>query len=145
MAEPHVLSALKAKRAEIAGLIEHYQQAINQARADLIHIDATLRIFGYADDPGAIPAKHAVTANLFGRGELQRTIFDLLRAAPDGMTCAALSEAIIVRKGWKTGDKVLRVSLSNKVGTVLLKQSRRGNVTAEKPDGRENVWRLSAA
>ena len=61
MAEPHVLSALKAKRAEIAGLIDHHQQAINQARVDLTHIDATLRIFGYAEDPGAIPAKRSVT------------------------------------------------------------------------------------
>ncbi len=77
MAEPHVLSALKAKRAEIAGLIEHYQQAINQARADLIHIDATLRIFGDAEAPAAIPAKRFATANLFDRGELQRTIFHL--------------------------------------------------------------------
>ena len=144
MAEPHVLSALKAKRAEIAGLIDHHQQAINQARADLTHIDAALRIFGYADDPGAIPAKRSVTANLFGRGELQRTIFDLLRTAPDGTTCAALSEAIIVRKGWEAGDRVLCMSLANKIGGVLLKQSRRGTVTAEKPDGRENVWRLSA-
>ena len=145
MAEPHVLSTLKAKRTEIAGLIEHHQQAINQARADLLHIDATLRIFGYAEDPGTIPAKRSVTANLFGRGELQRTIFDLLRSAPDGMTCAALSEAIIEREGWQAGDRVLRMSLANKVGGVLLKQSRRGAVAAEKPDGWENVWRLSAA
>ena len=93
MAEPLVLSALEAKRAEIAGVIEHHQQAINQARTDLLHIDATLGIFGYAEDPEAIPAKRSVTANLFGRGELQRTIFDLLRTAPDGMTCMALAEA----------------------------------------------------
>ncbi len=57
----------------------------------------------------------------------------------------ALVGAIIVHKGWETGDRVLCASLSNKIRGVLLKQSKRGNVTAEKPDGRENVRRLSAA
>ena len=57
------------------------------------------------------------------------------------MSC---TEAIIVRKGWETGDRALRTSLA-KIGGVLLKQSKRGVVMAEKPDGRENVWRLSAA
>jgi hypothetical protein len=32
-----------------------------------------------------------------------------------------------------------------KVGGVLLMQSKHGTVTAEKPDGRENVWRLAVS
>jgi hypothetical protein len=39
MAEPHVLTGLIAKRAEIAGKIEHLQE-LRQLVIDLDHIDA---------------------------------------------------------------------------------------------------------
>jgi hypothetical protein len=47
------LSPLRAKRAEMAGEIDAAERRADQLRADLIHIDAVLRLF----DPEAIPAK----------------------------------------------------------------------------------------
>ena len=54
MAESHVVSALVAKRAEIAGVIAQTERQLGQFRADLVHLDATLRLFapGAEDDPG---------------------------------------------------------------------------------------------
>lgn len=43
MAEPHVVSALKAKRAEIAGELAGLAKEIALRQADLQHVDATLR------------------------------------------------------------------------------------------------------
>jgi hypothetical protein len=48
MAEPHVLTGLIAKRAELAGQIEHAQDKLRQLAIDLDHIDAAIHIF----DPG---------------------------------------------------------------------------------------------
>ena len=45
MAESHVVSALVSKRAEIAGLIARTERQLGQFRADLVHLDATLRLF----------------------------------------------------------------------------------------------------
>ena len=45
MAESHVVSALVSKRAEIAGLIAPTQQQLGEFRADLAHLDATVRLF----------------------------------------------------------------------------------------------------
>lgn len=45
MSEPHVVAALKDKRAELAGIIADLEKGINGHRADLVHIDATLRMF----------------------------------------------------------------------------------------------------
>ena len=45
MAESHVVSALVDKRAELAGQIVRIEQQLGQFRADLIHIDATIRLF----------------------------------------------------------------------------------------------------
>ena len=49
------MSALVNKRAEIAGMIARTEQQLGQFRADLVHLDATIRLFapGMAeDDPG---------------------------------------------------------------------------------------------
>ena len=39
MADPHVISALREKRALVAGLIEKLERKLEQHRADLTHID----------------------------------------------------------------------------------------------------------
>jgi hypothetical protein len=45
MAEPHVVSALMAKRSEVAGLIADLERKAPQQRADLVHVDAVLRLY----------------------------------------------------------------------------------------------------
>jgi hypothetical protein len=45
MAEPHVVSALVSERAELGGQIEALERQADQLRADLLHIDAAMRIF----------------------------------------------------------------------------------------------------
>ena len=57
MAESHVVSALANKRAEIAGMIARAQQQLGQFRADLVHLDATIRLFAPAMEPETIPPK----------------------------------------------------------------------------------------
>ena len=54
MAESHVVSALVSKRAEIAGLIARTEQQLVQFRADLVHLDATLRLFAPELEPKTI-------------------------------------------------------------------------------------------
>ncbi len=51
MAEPHVVSALVAKRAELAGEIEAAEKRVAKLRADLLHLDATLRLFDAEAEP----------------------------------------------------------------------------------------------
>ena len=45
MAEPHVIGALRNKRAELAGTLRQIEQQLVQQRADLAHLDATMRLF----------------------------------------------------------------------------------------------------
>jgi hypothetical protein len=45
MSEPLVIQTLKQKRAEISGVIAAYQARIAQARHDLAHINASIRLF----------------------------------------------------------------------------------------------------
>ena len=43
MAEPHVVAALKDKRAELAGIIADLEKRISGHRAGLVHLDVTSR------------------------------------------------------------------------------------------------------
>ena len=57
MAERHVISALRDKRAELAGRIVRIEQQLGQFRADLIHVDATIRLFAPDLEPETIQPK----------------------------------------------------------------------------------------
>jgi hypothetical protein len=54
MADPHVLTGLIAKRAELAGLLEHHQATVRQLLIDLDAVDATIRMFKPDFDLGPI-------------------------------------------------------------------------------------------
>jgi len=45
MAQPHVVTALIQKRAELAGQIDALQDQLRQAMIDVDHVDCTLRMF----------------------------------------------------------------------------------------------------
>jgi hypothetical protein len=45
MADSHVISALREKRAKVPGCIARLERQLDQHRADLSHIDGVLRLF----------------------------------------------------------------------------------------------------
>ena len=57
MADPHVISALREKRALVAGQIEKVERKLEQHRADLTHIDGVLRLFEPEHDPRDQPKR----------------------------------------------------------------------------------------
>jgi hypothetical protein len=83
MTDPHVISALREKRALVSGLIEKLERKLEQHRADLTHIDGVLRLFQPDRDPGDIKPKrtYARRTRYFARNELSRLCMDALRAA----------------------------------------------------------------
>lgn len=53
MADPHVISALRSKRAELSGELIAAEKRIVQLRADIANLDGAIRVF----DPAAAPDK----------------------------------------------------------------------------------------
>ena len=45
MAEAHVISALRDKRSELAGVVNRLEQELVEHRTNLAHLDATMRLF----------------------------------------------------------------------------------------------------
>jgi hypothetical protein len=79
MAETHVISALRAKRAEISGYIHDLEKKVKRMRANLAHIDATIRVFAPDLNPDSIPPKRRYRrSRYFAKGELFRRCLDTL-------------------------------------------------------------------
>jgi hypothetical protein len=117
MAETHVISALKRKRAVIAGELAKAEKRCNAMRDYLAALNNTLRIFGYDGDPADIQPIRP-TWRLFRRGELPRAIMAILRAANGPMTNAELAQRVISMNGWDAADAALTRKVAGKIRDV---------------------------
>jgi hypothetical protein len=79
MAEPHVITALVQKRGELAEIDKRRREIAGR----MDHVDHVLTMFGYGDDPKAIPARRKHTGRIFKHGQLRRLIYDLRRERPE--------------------------------------------------------------
>jgi hypothetical protein len=83
LAEPHVISALRAKRAELSGDLIAAQKRLEKLRDDLDAVDRTLRVFDPRQHPEKIrPVVKRKGDRMFGYGECTRAILNALRDAP---------------------------------------------------------------
>jgi hypothetical protein len=143
MAEPHVVSALRQKRSETAGLILQREREIDRLRADLMHLDAALRIFAPDLVPGDIPAKAAFPKRsaYFQRGELTRRIYDGLRAR-SSVSTGELTAETMQDKGIPRGDRATRRDFAHRFIMALHQLRRQGSV--EKLGAGQGVrWKLA--
>src|SRR5882757_10828765 len=105
MAEQHVIGALRNKRAELAGMLRQLEQQLVQQRANLAHVDATMRLFDPDIRPKDIRPKTPRTRNAWYRtGECMRLIYDELREATQPVTTRELAERIMRVKAIPAAD-----------------------------------------
>jgi hypothetical protein len=143
MAETHVISALRTKRAEISGYIHDQEKKVKTWRARLAHIDAAIKIFSPETDPDAIPPRRTYRrSNYFKKGEFARLCLDELRKA-DGqpITTSAIVVGIIRAKGLPD-DPALGIVLTERVLSYLRVKRKAGGVT-KTGTSRDAKWSLA--
>ena len=127
MAEPLVISLLSAKRSELSGLILDLERTAARHKAELVHLDATLRLF----DPDLVPATirprgKAHRSTLFATGELTGFILDCCRDATAPISSRDLTERVMVKKGLDVNDRKCREEMQTRVRAALSAHRRRG-------------------
>ena len=143
MEERHVVSALVNKRAEIAGMIALAEQQLGQFRADLVHLDATIRLFAPGMEPKTVPAKRIRQSDLwFEQGELSRRVLDGLRRAGEPIRAPDLVRAVMIDKGLDPADRPSFVRVQWKVRDTLNRLNKRG-LLASDGAGHGVLWRIS--
>jgi len=145
MADPHVISALREKRALVAGLIEKLERKLEQHRADLTHIDGVLRLFQPEHDPASIKPKrtYARRTRYFARNELSRLCMDALRATAGTLLATdEIAGRVIAAKGFDAADAVLRKAISDQ-SLALMRLFRKRGMVEQSGLGRGVRWKLA--
>src|SRR5271156_1103229 len=140
MAELHVMHALRNKRAELAGTLIQLEQLLVRQRADLTHLEATMRLFDPDIQPNEIhPKQRRAHSAWFRHGECLRLIYDELRGAPQPMTTRELAERVMRAKAIPAADDHRRELIQK---TVLGSLNRAKETIARVETAGIVSWRL---
>jgi hypothetical protein len=143
MSGRHVVSALINKRAEVAGTIARTEQQLGQFRADLVHLDATLRLFALELEPKMIPSK---TIRQFDRwfesGELSRRVLDAIRRAGEPSRATNVARAVMIHKGLDPADRPSFARVQWKLRNTLSRLNKRRLLTSARA-GVGVAWRIT--
>src|ERR1700736_162610 len=120
MVEPHVISALRLKRAEISGHIHDLEKRIARQRANLANLDAAIKLFSPGTNPDAIPPKRVYRrTRYFAHNELSRLTQDALRTASGLLTSAGIAATVMQAKGMPSGDVAFKEIVADRTLSVL--------------------------
>jgi hypothetical protein len=127
--QPVAVNALRNKRAEIAGMIAMYEREVDRLRAELVHVDATMRLFDPGTDPAAIEPlrRFPRRTEYFARGEVTRRVYDALRDAPE-VRAQDIADQAMRDKGLPDTDRAQRREFVNRVLNVMGDMKRRGKL-----------------
>ena len=141
MAEPHVVAALKDKRAELSGSIADLEKRIGQRRADLLHVDAVLRLFAPEFEPATILPRTVRRPNSwFKPGELARLVLDVLRTAPAPLSIREITAQVMERRGLDPQDGRTAELLRKLVRNAVNRQA--ADLVERVEDGTLVRWRV---
>lgn len=143
MSEPHVLTGLMTKRAELAGLLEHHQAQARQLMIDLDAIDQALRLFKPDIEletirPKPLPPRHAAY-----KGEVARIVLGTLRDAKRPCSTQELTMHVMAERGMNTADKRLVRTVGKRVGACLRHHRAKGLIRSVKGLGDRLAWEIA--
>jgi hypothetical protein len=137
-----VIHALRDKRATLAGQIAALEKQAAQHRADLVHVDAVLRLFAPELEAAAIAPKAVRRHNgWFRPGELSRLVLDVLRGAPAPLTVRDIAAEVMVRRGLDGGDARTLDLIRKLVHNALTRQG--AELVERVVDGAVVRWRVA--
>ena len=124
MADPHVISALKAKRAELSGELISVEKRILQLREDISSLDRTIRVFDPTAELHTIrPILRRKKPTLIPRGQCSRAILDMLRHADDPLTAREIASQLAARYQMDASNTDAMKPLIAKVRNTLSRQN----------------------
>lgn len=146
MAEPHVISALSKKRAELSGDIERMQRELTAAISALEKLDATLLLFDPTYEIASIkPKAFRPPDDWSKRGEMTRLILGILRKATEPLTSSDIAAQLIAERALDQSDVKLQRLMTKRVGVALRGQRDKGVAVSKPGPGMSVLWSLSDA
>ncbi|MDR7100924.1 hypothetical protein [Croceicoccus sp. BE223] len=142
MADTHVLSALKAKRGELAGLIDGLQDQLREAMIQIDHVDCTIRLFDPDIDLDEIRPKPLPPRHHAFKGQVTRAILAMLRTE-GAMDAKAITIRLMAERDLNPNDKTLQKAMMKRIGAALRNLRERTLVASQQGAGGLLVWSIS--
>jgi hypothetical protein len=140
MADLHVISALRAKRAELSGELIAAEKRILQLRDDITALDRTIRVFDPTAEPHTIrPIFRRKKPTLIPRGQCSRAVLGILRHAECPMTAREIAGQLAARYQIDASNTEAMKPLVAKVRNTLPRQS--GLVSEKRGDAK--AWKVA--
>jgi hypothetical protein len=140
MADPHVISALRAKRAELSREMISTEKRIFQLREDIASLDRTIRVFDPTAEPHTIrPILRRKKPTPIPRGQCSRAVLDMMRHANNPMTAREIAAQLAARYQIDASDSGTMKALVAKVRNTLARQ--KGLVSELRADTK--AWKLA--
>ena len=139
---PHVVTALVAKRAEIAGQIENLQVQVRRLTVDLDHVEETLRLFAPDIDMEAISPRRVPLQHHAFRGETSRIVLESLHKSVWPLSTTQITERVMRERNLDTSDANC-AAMSQRVRACLNHRKReRGIIRSMPGPGKVLLWEL---
>ena len=143
MSTPQIVTQLLLKRAEIEAQIDDLNARLIEARADLLHVVAVVRLY----DPYPIEGRPATAYHGATKAMKRSDLFALCKAALEAsaepLDTRQLARHVITAEGWDRDDRRLHRTIAHKVGAMLGRFERRGIVRKVGSRQRATLWRLA--
>ena len=142
MTQPLIVTQLLLKRAEIEAQITSLEDRLGQARADLLHVAATVRL----SDPTGIDRPATVfhgASKALRRSDLFALCKAALEASAEPLDTRQLARHVTTAEGWDTDDRRLALVIVHKVGAMMGGLEMRGTVAKTGTRDRATVWRMA--
>jgi hypothetical protein len=144
MPNSHCLSGLVAKRAELAGRIEHARSELDAMLASLAALDATLRLFDPEIRVQAIrPKPFPPVRSYQSPGMRVRDVLGALRETGQPMTTREIAARLRAGQGHGDGDAKALSRAGEIVGAALRKLRAKGVASAQPGPGTRMLWSLA--
>src|SRR3954467_4713701 len=124
---PIAVNALRTKRVQIAGEIEMHSREIDRLRAELVHLDATMRLFDPEIDPSDVPAlrRYPRRTEWFARGEVTQRVYEAFRTQAV-IWPREIAKKAMADKGISETDKKILKDIIGRFTNVVYDLTRRG-------------------
>lgn len=142
MADPHVVTALRDKRAELAGQIDALQDQLREAMIAVDHVDSTLRLFVPDIDLDEIKPKPLPPRHHAFKGQVTRAILAMLRAE-GAMDAKAITLRLMAERELNLTDKVLVKAMQKRISAALRNLRERTLARSDQGAGGMLLWAVN--
>ena len=106
-----------------------HNNEVAKLRAELVHLDAVMRMFDPSTDPDDVPAlrRWPVKTEWFARGETAQRVYEAMRSGAP-LTPTGLADEAIRAKGIEAPDRSTRRDIIARFSNMLYTLARRGDL-----------------